>query len=107
VESNVIASHREPSNKGKIVGQKAPFKVRDLRANGNFISVLAASTRADAGTQRVRVTLPTTVRATVGVNLAAGPGRALSAILGQLGRSRIADAPNLVRTALGDRHLDQ
>lgn len=24
------ASHREPWNKGKIVGQKAPFKVKDI-----------------------------------------------------------------------------
>jgi hypothetical protein len=26
------ASHREPWNKGKIVGQKAPFKVKDIWA---------------------------------------------------------------------------
>jgi hypothetical protein len=31
--SNVVASHREPWNKGKIVGQKAPFKVKDAWAN--------------------------------------------------------------------------
>ena len=27
--SNVNAGHREPWNKGKIVGQKAPFKLKD------------------------------------------------------------------------------
>lgn len=32
MESNVSAVHREPWNKGKIVGQKAPFKVKDIRA---------------------------------------------------------------------------
>ncbi len=32
MESNVNAVHREPWNKGKIVGQKAPFKVRDIWA---------------------------------------------------------------------------
>src|ERR1700740_325736 len=32
MESNVNASHREPWNKGKIVGQKAPFKVKDIWA---------------------------------------------------------------------------
>jgi hypothetical protein len=32
MESNVIASSREPWNKGKIVGQKAPFKVKDVWA---------------------------------------------------------------------------
>ena len=30
--SNVNALHREPWNKGKIVGQKAPFKVKDIWA---------------------------------------------------------------------------
>ena len=30
--SNVNAGHREPWNKGKIVGQKAPFKVKDIWA---------------------------------------------------------------------------
>jgi integrase len=32
MESNVNAGHREPWNKGKIVGQKAPFKVKDIWA---------------------------------------------------------------------------
>jgi len=32
MESNANAAHREPSNKGKIVGQKAPFKVKDVWA---------------------------------------------------------------------------
>jgi hypothetical protein len=30
VESSVDAVHREPWNKGKTVGQKAPFKVKDF-----------------------------------------------------------------------------
>src|SRR3978361_567099 len=30
--SNVNASHREPWNKGKIVGQKAPLKLKDIWA---------------------------------------------------------------------------
>ncbi len=30
--TNVNAGHREPWNKGKIVGQKAPFKVKDIWA---------------------------------------------------------------------------
>lgn len=30
--SNVDAVHREPWNMGKIVGQKASFKVKDIRA---------------------------------------------------------------------------
>ena len=30
MEFNVLASHRDPWNKGKIVGQKAPFKVKDV-----------------------------------------------------------------------------
>ena len=30
--SNLNAGHREPWNKGKIVGQKAPFKVKDIWA---------------------------------------------------------------------------
>src|SRR5438128_8477710 len=30
--SNVNAVHREPWNKGKIVGQKAPFKLKDIWA---------------------------------------------------------------------------
>jgi site-specific recombinase XerC len=32
MESNVSAVHREPWNKGKIVGQKAPFKLKDIWA---------------------------------------------------------------------------
>ena len=32
METNVSAVHREPWNKGKIVGQKAPFKVQDIWA---------------------------------------------------------------------------
>jgi integrase len=32
MESNVKAACREPWNKGKIVGQKAPFKVKDIWA---------------------------------------------------------------------------
>ena len=30
MEFNVNAACREPWNKGKIVGQKAPFKVKDI-----------------------------------------------------------------------------
>jgi hypothetical protein len=30
--SNVNAGRREPWNKGKIVGQKAPFKLKDIWA---------------------------------------------------------------------------
>jgi hypothetical protein len=30
MESKVDAGHREPWNKGKIVGQKAPFKLKDI-----------------------------------------------------------------------------
>ena len=32
MESNVNTAHREPWNKGKIVGQKAPFKPKDIWA---------------------------------------------------------------------------
>ena len=32
MEHNVNALHREPWNKGKIVGQKAPFNVKDIWA---------------------------------------------------------------------------
>ena len=32
MESNVGAGHREPWNKGKIAGQKAPFKLKDIWA---------------------------------------------------------------------------
>ena len=32
MEFNVNVAHREPWNKGKIVGQKAPFKVKDIWA---------------------------------------------------------------------------
>ena len=32
MEPSVNAVHREPWNKGKIVGQKAPFKVQDIWA---------------------------------------------------------------------------
>lgn len=32
MESNVSAVQREPWNKGKIVGQKAPFKLKDIWA---------------------------------------------------------------------------
>src|SRR4051812_29231122 len=32
MESTVSAIHREPWNKGKIVGQEAPFKVKDIWA---------------------------------------------------------------------------
>ena len=32
MESSANAVHREPWNKGKIVGQKTPFKVRDIWA---------------------------------------------------------------------------
>ena len=32
MESNVNTVRREPWNKGKIVGQKAPFKVKDIWA---------------------------------------------------------------------------
>ena len=32
MESNANTMHREPWNKGKIVGQKAPFKVKDIWA---------------------------------------------------------------------------
>jgi len=30
MEANAIAGRREPWNKGKIVGQKAPFKLKDI-----------------------------------------------------------------------------
>jgi integrase len=39
MESNVVASHREPWNKGKIVGQKAPFKVKDVWALRAYLKV--------------------------------------------------------------------
>lgn len=32
MKSNVNALHRKPWNKGKVVGQKAPFKVKDIWA---------------------------------------------------------------------------
>lgn len=32
MEANATVDHREPWNKGKIVGQKAPFKVKDILA---------------------------------------------------------------------------
>ena len=32
MEGNATATHREPWNKGKIVGQKAPFKLKDIWA---------------------------------------------------------------------------
>jgi hypothetical protein len=32
MQSNVNAVHREPWNKGKIVGQKTPFKLKDIWA---------------------------------------------------------------------------
>ena len=32
MESNLNVAHREPWNKGEIVGQKAPFKVKDIGA---------------------------------------------------------------------------
>lgn len=32
MESNANAAHRGPWNKGKIVGQKAPFKLKDIWA---------------------------------------------------------------------------
>jgi integrase len=32
METNISSVHREPWNKGKIVGQKAPFKVKDIWA---------------------------------------------------------------------------
>lgn len=32
MESVANAAHREPWNKGKIVGQKAPFKLKDIWA---------------------------------------------------------------------------
>jgi len=32
MEANATAIHREPWNKGKIVGQKAPFKLKDIWA---------------------------------------------------------------------------
>ena len=32
MESVASAIHREPWNKGKIVGQKSPFKVKDIWA---------------------------------------------------------------------------
>jgi len=30
MESNASIVHREPWNKGKIVGQKTPFKLKDI-----------------------------------------------------------------------------
>ena len=32
MQSNAAAVHREPWNKGKIIGQKAPFKLKDIWA---------------------------------------------------------------------------
>ena len=32
METNATAARRQPWNKGKIVGQKAPFKVKDIWA---------------------------------------------------------------------------
>ena len=32
METNTTVGHREPWNKGKIVGQKAPFKLKDIWA---------------------------------------------------------------------------
>jgi hypothetical protein len=34
MDTNATAVHREPWNKGKIVGQKAPFKLKDIWALG-------------------------------------------------------------------------
>jgi hypothetical protein len=39
MEPNVNAAHREPWNKGKIVGQKAPFKVKDVWALRAYLKV--------------------------------------------------------------------
>ena len=39
METNVAPVHREPWNKGKIVGQKAPFKVKDIRSLGVRLQV--------------------------------------------------------------------
>jgi len=39
MESNTNAAHREPWNKGKIVGQKAPFKVKDVWALRAYLKV--------------------------------------------------------------------
>jgi integrase len=39
MESNVNAAHREPWNKGKIVGQKAPFKVKYVWALRAYLKV--------------------------------------------------------------------
>jgi hypothetical protein len=30
MEANATTTHREPWNNGKIVGQKAPFKLKDI-----------------------------------------------------------------------------
>ena len=39
MEFSVNALHREPWNKGKIVGQKAPFKVKDVWALRAYLKV--------------------------------------------------------------------
>jgi integrase len=39
MESNLNAAHREPWHKGKIVGQKAPFKVKDVWALRAYLKI--------------------------------------------------------------------
>jgi len=39
MESSLNAAHREPWNKGKIVGQKAPFKVKGVWALRAYLKV--------------------------------------------------------------------
>ena len=44
MESNTATVHREPWNKGKVVGQKAPFKPKDIWA----LQILFKSGKATA-----------------------------------------------------------
>lgn len=54
METAVPAVHREPWNKGKIVGQKAPFKPKDIWA-------LRVLDPADYGTHSMRRTKATLI----------------------------------------------
>ena len=46
----VNATHREPWNKGKIVGQKAPFKIKDIWALRVRLQMERAAARPAPGT---------------------------------------------------------
>ena len=61
MESNVNAVHREPWNKGKIVVQKAPFKVKDIwagveQASGEETTANATAVVNGTGTMAIRAT---------------------------------------------------